>query len=75
VPAWKKKSFGTNISYGIVTDRSIKDQREGLPIYKLRSQLLKAVAEHQVTTTHMHFEQQFARKRGSNGVWRDTNGG
>ena len=45
-PDPRKKS--EPISYGKITDLSIKDQRESLPIYKLRQTIIKAVDENQV---------------------------
>uniref|UniRef100_A0A7S3ZC24 RNA helicase n=1 Tax=Lotharella globosa TaxID=91324 RepID=A0A7S3ZC24_9EUKA len=48
VPEWKRETVNKNLSYGIITNKSIKEQREGLPIYKLRKQLLQAVADNQV---------------------------
>ena len=36
------------MTFGKVTSLSIKEQREGLPIYKLRSQLLQAIHDNQV---------------------------
>jgi ATP-dependent RNA helicase DHX8/PRP22 len=48
-PEWKKISAGSrDISMGKRTDMSIKDQRETLPVYKFRKQLLQAVSEHQI---------------------------
>lgn len=43
-PEWKKEGE-KNTSYGRATTMTIKEQRESLPIFKLRGQLLKAVAE------------------------------
>jgi len=48
VPAWKAASFGKNITFGKVTTLTIKEQRESLPIFKLRDELIKAVAENQI---------------------------
>mmetsp|Transcript_29398 Transcript_29398/g.49813 ORF Transcript_29398/g.49813 Transcript_29398/m.49813 type:complete len:1136 (+) Transcript_29398:78-3485(+) len=48
IPEWKRETVNKNLSYGIITNKSIKEQREGLPIYKLRNQLLQAVADNQV---------------------------
>jgi ATP-dependent RNA helicase DHX8/PRP22 len=48
-PEWKKISTGSReISMGKRTDMSIKDQRESLPVYKFRKQLLEAIAQHQI---------------------------
>jgi ATP-dependent RNA helicase DHX8/PRP22 len=48
VPEWKKISQGKNASFGKRTDMSIKDQRESLPVYKFRQQLLEAVKTNQI---------------------------
>ena len=32
-----------NMSFGKITNKSIKEQRESLPVFKLRSSLIKAV--------------------------------
>ncbi len=36
------------MTYGIKDSRSMKDQRESLPIFKLKDQLIQAVADNQV---------------------------
>ena len=49
LPEWKKASFGGNkASYGRRTHLSILEQRQGLPIYKLRENLIQAVHDNQV---------------------------
>jgi ATP-dependent RNA helicase DHX8/PRP22 len=49
MPEWKKISSGSrDVNMGKRTDMSIKDQRESLPVYKFRKQLLEAVASHQI---------------------------
>jgi len=48
VPEWKKETLGKNVTYGRATTMSIKEQRESLPIYKLRAQLLQAIHDNQV---------------------------
>ena len=49
IPEWKKVSFGgKNISYGRRVTTSILEQRQSLPIYKLRSELVKAIHDNQV---------------------------
>ena len=35
-------------TFGIKDDRSIKEQRESLPIFKLKDQLVQAVVDNQV---------------------------
>ncbi len=42
IPEWKKHAFGGNkASYGKKTQLSILEQRESLPIYKLKEQLIQ----------------------------------
>ncbi|KAG2430993.1 hypothetical protein HYH02_013525 [Chlamydomonas schloesseri] len=48
IPEWKKAAMGKAISYGIQDARSIKEQRESLPIFKLKQQLIEAVRDNQV---------------------------
>jgi ATP-dependent RNA helicase DHX8/PRP22 len=48
LPEWKSKTQKQNVTYGRVDKRSIKEQREGLPIYCLREELLRAYRDHQV---------------------------
>jgi ATP-dependent RNA helicase DHX8/PRP22 len=48
-PEWKKIASGSrDISMGKRTDMSIKDQRESLPVYRFRKQLLEAISQHQI---------------------------
>ncbi|XP_060884393.1 ATP-dependent RNA helicase DHX8-like [Labrus mixtus] len=49
LPAWKKYAFGGNqVSYGKKTEMSILQQRESLPIFKLKEQLVQAVNDNQI---------------------------
>ncbi|CBF76926.1 hypothetical protein AN4721.2 [Aspergillus nidulans FGSC A4] len=48
VPEWKRVTMGKTPSFGKRTNMSIKQQRESLPVYKFRQQLLEAVAENQL---------------------------
>ena len=48
MPEWKEASFGKTARFGRVTDQTIKEQRESLPIFKLRTQLLNAVHDNQM---------------------------
>jgi len=48
LPEWKARSLGKAPTYGIRDTRSIKEQRESLPIFHLREALLEAVAGNQV---------------------------
>ena len=49
VPEWKKCAFGGNkVSYGKKTKLSLLEQRQALPIYKLRAQLVQAIMDNQI---------------------------
>ncbi|KAL7009852.1 DEAH-box ATP-dependent RNA helicase prp22 [Cystobasidiomycetes sp. EMM_F5] len=44
-PAWKKETFNKATSFGKTTSLTMKEQREGLPIYKFRQQLVDAIRD------------------------------
>ncbi|KAK5449820.1 DEAH-box ATP-dependent RNA helicase prp22 [Exophiala xenobiotica] len=48
VPEWRRITQGKNQTLGRRTDMTIKQQRESLPVYKFRKQLLEAVAQNQL---------------------------
>ena len=48
VPEWKQKAMGKAPTLGVKDSRPIKDQRESLPIFLLRDQLIQAVHANQV---------------------------
>jgi len=48
VPEWKKLYLGKSVTYGQRSSLPIREQREGLPIYRLRDALLKAIHENSV---------------------------
>jgi hypothetical protein len=48
MPEWKKKALGKAPTYGIKDARPITEQRQSLPIFKLKEQLLQAVHDHKV---------------------------
>ncbi|KAJ1959883.1 DEAH-box ATP-dependent RNA helicase prp22 [Dispira parvispora] len=48
MPEWKRTLFSKATTYGKVTDLTIKQQRESLPVYNLRSSLVQAIRENQV---------------------------
>ncbi|KAL8840704.1 MAG: hypothetical protein Q9170_001222 [Blastenia crenularia] len=48
LPEWKRVTQSKDQSFGKRTSMSIKEQRESLPVYKLRKQLLEAVKENQL---------------------------
>jgi ATP-dependent RNA helicase DHX8/PRP22 len=47
VPEWKTKALGKAPTFGFSDVRPIKEQRESLPIFKLRDQLIEAITAHQ----------------------------
>ena len=49
MPEWKRKTIGAGKgSFGRRTNMSMKEQRESLPIFKLRDQLLQAFNDNQI---------------------------
>lgn len=48
IPEWKRISQNKERSLGKRTDMSIKDQRESLPVFKFRKQLLEAIRANQI---------------------------
>lgn len=45
ISEWKKATFNSATSFGRVTNLSIQEQRESLPVFKLRTDLINAVRE------------------------------
>ncbi|RKP11990.1 P-loop containing nucleoside triphosphate hydrolase protein [Piptocephalis cylindrospora] len=48
IPEWKAQMFNKAVTFGKITPMSIKEQRESLPIFKLRERLIQAVQENQL---------------------------
>ncbi|KAI9837179.1 MAG: DEAH-box ATP-dependent RNA helicase prp22 [Sclerophora amabilis] len=48
LPEWKRATQNKDVSYGKRTSMTIKQQRESLPVYKFRSQLIDAVKSNQL---------------------------
>ena len=49
MPEWKRKTFGGGkASFGKRTNLTMKEQREGLPVFKLRDQMIQAVQDNQI---------------------------
>ena len=46
-PEWKKQSLGLNVRFGKVSTASIQQQRQSLPIFAYREQIIDAVASNQ----------------------------
>ncbi|KDO26216.1 hypothetical protein SPRG_08578 [Saprolegnia parasitica CBS 223.65] len=48
LPEWKSKAQGKNLSYGHVSAKSMIEQRESLPVFKLKGQLMQAIRDNQI---------------------------
>jgi ATP-dependent RNA helicase DHX8/PRP22 len=48
LPEWKRENEKAGVAYGKQTTKSIKEQRESLPVYKLKEEFLRACADNQV---------------------------
>ncbi|SCZ96856.1 BZ3500_MvSof-1268-A1-R1_Chr4-1g06789 [Microbotryum saponariae] len=48
VPAWKKATFNQATTFGKITSMTMQEQRQSLPIYKFRDQLIEAFRTNQV---------------------------
>ncbi|XP_051132111.1 probable pre-mRNA-splicing factor ATP-dependent RNA helicase DEAH5 [Andrographis paniculata] len=48
MPEWKKDAYGKALTFGQRSKLSIQEQRQSLPIYKLKKDLIQACHEHQV---------------------------
>jgi ATP-dependent RNA helicase DHX8/PRP22 len=47
-PEWKQKAESKTLSYGIISSKSLKEQRESLPVYRLKPELMRAIVENQI---------------------------
>ena len=48
MPEWKAKTAGKGLSYGQISNKSMREQREGLPVFALKSKVMEAIANNQV---------------------------
>ncbi|KAK1325862.1 putative pre-mRNA-splicing factor ATP-dependent RNA helicase [Acorus calamus] len=48
MPEWKKDAFGKTMTFGQRSKMSLQDQRQSLPIYRLKKELVQAVHDNQV---------------------------
>ena len=49
VPEWKEATTSSkSISYGYTSSKTLREQRESLPVYALKTQLMDAIAQNQV---------------------------
>lgn len=47
-PEWKEKAQAKTLSYGIISNKTITQQRESLPVYRLKNELIRAFNENQI---------------------------
>ena len=47
-PQWKQKAENKTLSYGIISNKSLQEQRADLPIAKLKTELMNAISTNQV---------------------------
>ena len=55
VPKWREETFNKATTFGKITSLSIKEQRESLPIYKLREPLLQAINDVSISDKYTFF--------------------
>ncbi|QSL65649.1 hypothetical protein MERGE_002962 [Pneumocystis wakefieldiae] len=48
IPDWKKATFSKNTSFGKITNLSITEQRQALPVFKLRTSFIEAIRKNQL---------------------------
>lgn len=48
LPEWKQKTQSKSLAYGHINNKPLKEQRESLPVYRLKSELCRAISENQV---------------------------
>ncbi|KAG9088122.1 DEAH-box ATP-dependent RNA helicase prp22 [Ceratobasidium sp. 370] len=48
VPKWREETFNKATTFGRITSLSITEQRQSLPIFKLREKLVQAIRDHQI---------------------------
>lgn len=48
MPLWREKAFGVNPSFGRRQTMSLREQRESLPIFRLREELIQAIRDNQI---------------------------
>ena len=79
-PEWKQKAESKTLSYGIISNKSIKEQRESLPIYRLKKELMEAICTNQTlvvvgetgsgkTTQMTQYAIEMTRKAGRRHYW------
>ncbi|CAN4082820.1 unnamed protein product [Withania somnifera] len=53
MPEWKKDAYGKALTFGQRSKLSLQEQRQSLPIYKLKKELVQVVHDNQVLTTQV----------------------
>ena len=48
LPEWKQKSQGKSLAFGQMSTKPLREQRESLPIFRLKKELCAAIAQNQV---------------------------
>uniref|UniRef100_A0A0E0PXH9 RNA helicase n=1 Tax=Oryza rufipogon TaxID=4529 RepID=A0A0E0PXH9_ORYRU len=48
MPEWKKEAYGKTVTFGQTSRLSILEQRQSLPIFRLKNELIQAVCDNQV---------------------------
>ncbi|CAI2371503.1 unnamed protein product [Moneuplotes crassus] len=48
IPEWKKKTMGEKPEYGRKVSQSMREQKEGLPIYQLKADLIQAINDNRI---------------------------
>ena len=48
LPEWKAKTQGKGLAFGQISSKPLREQRESLPIFRLKAELCRAIAENQV---------------------------
>jgi ATP-dependent RNA helicase DHX8/PRP22 len=65
-PEWKKKAENKTLSYGIISNKSITEQRQSLPVYRLKNELLEAISKNQILIV-------VGETGSGKSTWRDVN--
>ena len=69
MPEWKKHIIsGARGSFGRKTTMSLLEQRQSLPIYKLKDELIKAINDNQVSCVGIIFSAVFTSVQGEAAV-------
>jgi ATP-dependent RNA helicase DHX8/PRP22 len=45
MPEWKQKTQGKGLSYGFISNKTIREQRESLPVFRFKSALMSAISQ------------------------------